>query len=374
MDFLPAYDSYIHLLLPRWGGNPAEMYAFGVESLQTGRYDTWVPFQFLRSLLLISAELDGARSYWSEPAIYRKLQEMFDGYRTAKATPEDRAIMETARTVVAWYAREYLAAKYTLEEMTEKPVPRISVDYFNVPWEWVLGEIRARTGPLAEEVRKAEEAAEARRYAEALEIYEGTKPAAIADDPTAEFVRRRIVDVRLRRQFDEGKWVDLLPDEAMRGWRIISGKWSLETDGWFHAVAGGAGFEAVCLTDFGSRFEVEVEFDPASPAEKATWSAKLAVANEKGLQRYDVWRYYQVDSRHGEPVPFSVKVWDGFGIDTEKNFRPTVWETTLPQYSSASKFVMIASDKAYPQALLNFRNLRIRRLDTKLELPGETVH
>ncbi len=69
-------------------------------------------------------------------------------------------------------------------------------------------------------------------------------------------------------------------------------------------------------------------------------------------------------------MPFSIKVWDGSGIEEEKNLQPTAWETDLSEDATASKFIKIKSKDTYPRALLKFRNLRIRRLDVKPELPG----
>jgi hypothetical protein len=43
IDYAPAYDKYVYAMYPRWGGSHVDMYRFGIECLETLRFDTGVP-------------------------------------------------------------------------------------------------------------------------------------------------------------------------------------------------------------------------------------------------------------------------------------------------------------------------------------------
>lgn len=81
MDYMPAYDSYLWALRPRWGGSHDKMISFAEECLETGRFDTDVPWMYLTTIRDIGKEVSHNR--WK--AIFRtdkaekNLKILFDG-------------------------------------------------------------------------------------------------------------------------------------------------------------------------------------------------------------------------------------------------------------------------------------------------------
>ena len=81
IDYLPAYQTYFHFQLPRWGGSIALLNRAGVDCLKTGRFDTDAPWQYFVALRdYVTNDTDGDKSYWRKPETAKYLQMMFDGY------------------------------------------------------------------------------------------------------------------------------------------------------------------------------------------------------------------------------------------------------------------------------------------------------
>ncbi len=90
------------------------MYAFGLECLKTGRFDTDVPLMYARTLCDLTEELEGDTEYWRKPGVYEHLEAMSDGY--AKAQPERSPWFQSIHAATAYrcgkqdQARELLDA------------------------------------------------------------------------------------------------------------------------------------------------------------------------------------------------------------------------------------------------------------------------
>lgn len=49
-DFIPAYESVLFSLRPRWGGSHKQMLAFGDACVATGRFDTQIPYVYIEAM------------------------------------------------------------------------------------------------------------------------------------------------------------------------------------------------------------------------------------------------------------------------------------------------------------------------------------
>ncbi len=73
VDFQGAYNAFILALRPRWTGSHTEMLLFADECVQSDRFDTLVPSNYLKIVREIASEEPDREAIYKNPAIYRTL-------------------------------------------------------------------------------------------------------------------------------------------------------------------------------------------------------------------------------------------------------------------------------------------------------------
>ncbi len=143
-DYLYAYEDMLWALRPRWGGSHEEMLKFGIECLNSGRFDTRVPSKFLVSLYQIGSELDNWRAPYQWPGIYDLIRQYFTGLLDEPGNQDDYDANKSFYAVVAWAAGRYADAHRLMEELGPK-FDRQAYSYLNVKEEQVLNDINNHT-------------------------------------------------------------------------------------------------------------------------------------------------------------------------------------------------------------------------------------
>ena len=119
-DYLPAYRNLLWALRSRWGGSHGEMLKLGIECLNTKRFDTRVPSQFMVALFRIGEDLDNWRAPCQWLGIYDLIQQYFDGLLNE---PKNKDFSDENRSfyaVVAWAAGQYEDARRIRLELGDK--------------------------------------------------------------------------------------------------------------------------------------------------------------------------------------------------------------------------------------------------------------
>jgi hypothetical protein len=106
-DFRPAYSALVEALRPEHGGSALAMYRFGVECLDTGRFDTHIPIWFLNSLQCIQEEVRSPRTIWASAGVAERLNKVFDGYIAKNDPARSIQSWEAARCMTAWAGGRY---------------------------------------------------------------------------------------------------------------------------------------------------------------------------------------------------------------------------------------------------------------------------
>ena len=79
-DYAPAYHAYLWALRPRWCGSHEKMLAFGRECLATRRFDTSVPYYFLKAITDIDSEIgDKSHPLYHRPDVIADVVKYFEG-------------------------------------------------------------------------------------------------------------------------------------------------------------------------------------------------------------------------------------------------------------------------------------------------------
>lgn len=141
IDYATAYHYYEYALLPRWGGSTEQLYDFGVECLNTKRYDTFIPLQLLKILQDIQDESEQSRICWSTPEAVNHLAMMFDGYKKSdKLSKYDPYLLQSLRAATAWNCGLNDEAKQLCDALGNNLITELFNDLFHTPYE------TARTG------------------------------------------------------------------------------------------------------------------------------------------------------------------------------------------------------------------------------------
>lgn len=259
LDYMRAYSSMRWALRPRWGGSRRQMLAFARECLETKRFDTYVPYQMFETVKNIAEDFQGdVTAVLSLPGVTKDLIRMFDGYCQVESS-KNWALC--GKAALAWKQMRWREARKYLDQCTKidpKPFKGFGAD----PGQ-AMGEIRILTGDFGEEVQSANKLYDEGKYAEALAKYTGVADRENSGDKAVGcYLKNRIWRARSMDRLSKGEWADLLPDSALTGWRIRSGKWEVR-DGVLVGSAAGSGLLLYTNLPIGERFEIKarIEFE-----------------------------------------------------------------------------------------------------------------
>jgi hypothetical protein len=292
-DYEPAYVSYLSLLMPRWGGSPQKLLAFGTECAATGRFDTNVPFFLYRSQQYIRRDSDGSFEPWAQFHAYAALE---DAALKTAAAPEHRSRAAYCRTIAAAVAvrqNQYEEALKLIKELHGQ-LDMTAADEMGFRVEDLRGKVYAMTGASAKAVINAEICRErgaapeaARFYEESLEPYlvhaakppaattrpadpfalveidtnkdVAQSPAATPEVEAARYLRSLAVAMRWQTDFNSGKEVALTSRGDLAGWWLDYGRATADSNGDLIGRSDGSVLRIHCLADFGREWEMSLE-------------------------------------------------------------------------------------------------------------------
>ncbi len=159
VDFEPAYSSLLWFLRPRWGGSYEEMYQFGLECLNGGRFDTSVLMYYLVALHDITDDLEGKTTWWERPDVYQHAEELFDGYAKEKDRPLKITFYDTVHAAVAFRCGHYDVAKSLLDKLGDQVETATFAYHAGAIVDIVRKEVQAEQRPPAAATQGAAEAA-----------------------------------------------------------------------------------------------------------------------------------------------------------------------------------------------------------------------
>lgn len=109
-DHEPAHSNFLWTRRPEFGGSRAALYRFGVECLETRRFSSFVPGQWVRAVEYASSSLASWRHAWSPADVQRRYAQLC---ADALGAAPDFAVtrnLAAGRTVVAWAGGNYADA------------------------------------------------------------------------------------------------------------------------------------------------------------------------------------------------------------------------------------------------------------------------
>ncbi len=228
-DHSPAYSSYRWSIRPRWGGSIREVYEFGQECLQTGRFDTVVPQDYYAALQNI-ADDQGHYGFWTRPGVYEEFVTYYDGRKTETNSSNSPQWLESLKTAVAWRAGRYSDCVYLMKRLGEDLSPR-TFEYFD--GDRLLGpsEAYARVSVPQATFDEARTHWSKEKYRAAAETLGLTVDDMEINDPARPYLRHLTVWAQRLHQDNQDVWVDLLGQPDLAGWKNHGGVWSVDEQG-----------------------------------------------------------------------------------------------------------------------------------------------
>ena len=239
-DYLPAYDSMMDSLRPRWCGSHQAMLQFGRECLATKRFDTNVPLVLRSVLYEIQKELGQSESAWGWPGIYELFREMAEGYQTNPLYADngqpstEHTWIQSYLAAVAVESHRYDDARRVLEALGER-VERGPFLRMHQSHTYATGLVFALTGKTkdtATQIKKLldqneQDTLDPADIGPALTLIEQVRSKETDSRAIPFYDHARVILERLKKYHD-GEWCDLTFDSSMLGWYVLAPEWEVE--------------------------------------------------------------------------------------------------------------------------------------------------
>jgi hypothetical protein len=228
-DHPGAYSRYEWALRPRWRGSIEEMATFGEECLDTERFDTAVPRQYL-DLVTAIAEEEDTPELWQVPRVYANLKRLFEGYIAEPSQSADSGVQwKSQYAAFAWRTGHLETAARLVRELGPK-LDETTFAPFNVRVPVIRGQVMAAAGEQAARVRQAETLYDAGATDKAIEAFAALAEQ-LKDASVQAYLNDRLASLRMEQALAKGEWVKLAPPATLDGWTRLYGEWQIGADG-----------------------------------------------------------------------------------------------------------------------------------------------
>ena len=384
VDHQKTYDAMRWALRPRWGGSHEKMLEIGLEGVQSGRYDTSLPFQFVLAVVDVMNDRVGQ----NEPGdvigsaeIYKKLQEVLRTY--SERLPPERGSdwYRSWHAAIAFRAGKLEEARKLLDEC--ETIETGMYAQLGAPrGETAVSYVYANTGAGKREVDAAVRLMKTGRPEEArrqlLEIAASLPPG----DRSLLYIRDRAAVAGYLAEFASGKWATLTPGKGVVGWEPMRGQWATEpASGAVVGTADSKGLLLVCDPDFGQRYELVAEVEIPEARAGSTVLAGIMV-DFTSFNREDHGLWAGADEQ-GLSVKFAVSgdadehalaarrsvtlrltAWDGrFRAFTDDQPLGEKVQRTPPRGLPWPRVGIGSPKPTAPGAAVRVKSVKIRRLD-----------
>jgi len=258
LDYIPAYTTLLWSLMPRWGGSHQQLYALGRECLDTGRFDTEVPFVYFRAFNNIVTDIGSTYDYYKTPGVFEDLQTLADGYLAESTRQDDQNWFRSFKVAAAVRCGRWTEAKQFLDEVTGEPDVDAFARFALKPSDWI-GEIHARASEYADDVAEAEQLRADGKFGEAKATYEKLASRDGERKEVQTFFRGRMKGLEFDDLFARGDWATIPIDSQLNGWRVLGGKWTVDEKGRLVAEPQENGLRLIYEKNIGPRFELRGE-------------------------------------------------------------------------------------------------------------------
>jgi hypothetical protein len=263
IDYPPAWSIMRNGLRPRWYGSLEAMRVLGVTAVNTGRFDTTVPGQFLEIVREIEADQEGPRTgaIYGRADIWPDVQRVCEGYLANPRSPADADAWRSTYAVASYLAAQYRISRTQLEALHWHLTGAQSRGW-GADLSLMSQEVAAHTGAYADRVAEAESARNTGGLAQALESYNQILSERGIGPRVRQFARCRAASLELEKRLQAGEWVDFMPEPANdQNWVFALGGPTLVTTNSLEIGETPGGHLLYSRVRVGRNFEVKGRFE-----------------------------------------------------------------------------------------------------------------
>lgn len=379
-DFYSAYAFFLWSQRPRYGGSLDQMYAFAVECLDTGRFDTRIPEIFYDAMIKLYDETDDY-SYWRRPGVYESLARYYENKKHEPMGRSSDQWWDSMKAAAAWRVGRYEQAAQQMQAMGADFIPKTFSKFGGEP-VLAQSEVYVRLNPVtdqaADDVDRLWRQYRPRRAAELLDpVLAGLAP----NDPARVYLENKAAQSRWKHRRQQGVWADLLGRTDLGGWDVERGEWEMDEQGRLIGHSLSNGLAAVCRLKFGYRYELKgsVELLDAPEPKQANVGILMAYQvsgsrayhrdvllfpNQQSVLAARSFNYAktQYPADLNSKNTFHLQVWDRH-VRLAVNDQLVIDHRVMPRSLSRTIYRFALGGKYHePGATIRFNELKIRRL------------
>lgn len=380
-DYMPAYSKYVWGLYPRWHGDRASLMRLADECRNSKRYDTPVPFEYVRILLAVRQECDeGSVQAWSTPEVFDSAHEVFEKSLAPGGVFAGSGEYRSMEAAFCALAEKWPQAKQALDAVGGPLDPAGTAMVKLSPLE-TRGLILVHAGGGSDLLAKGKSAVESAKYADAADAFNALLNQ--QQDPDARaYVRGQLLAARWQADFYAGKTVSLAPDAQLGGFEAVVGRWSSTGDGAITGIGDRRQYlQMLSRADFGDSWEFTAEVQFA--ADQTDWNAAGIILGQRDRTNF---MGLTLSPRHNQLEIRRSPGSDARKIDVDLKHQPSVlkvrrfggnvsvfvngkmlYDGTLPEDEPGDRFrVGLGGWPFDAENVVTFRNLTIRQFNEGL--------
>lgn len=266
-DYTPVYHAYRTAIRSGRGDIPQQLKAFSQECLDTKRFDTRVPAEFLCDLKEQTwDDRQGDPILFAKPENYSRLIALLDSYRAVLPQPRGVAYVDGLAAGVSCLAGNYndaapRFARLHTDEPLKEPFQSFNVLHLNIPRE----RTKAAAYAASAQTQAADAAALNHKYDDAITQLGGVLSKLSATDSGVPYIKSRLVEIAVQQKLAAGDTADIQPSKDLTGWIPFDGKWSVDKTGALVNTEPGSIF---FMGDVGPRFTFSCHMERAGASDE----------------------------------------------------------------------------------------------------------
>jgi hypothetical protein len=390
-DFPMAYGIFANGISPRWYGSDQDLLNFGYQCLETKRFDTDVPNQYIRTVVNLgySTTPENHYTYFVDPDVYTNCKRTFEGYLAAEVQKDAKPYYHSQYAIVAYHAGAYEDSLRNLKAVDFKLNPRALRSWKN-DFSGIADEVSAFTGDAQNQIYDAEKFFQKRESQNAMKHYEEALEIE-KDERAIRYIRNRLGLLRFEQELDKGDWVKFIPSQDLKGWSVDRGKWSVLANDVLQVQSGFRGSMIKSLGRVGSNFEIHGEIELVSSSNGAYEAGVVFGYPAEGKKE---WMSFRIEnhSEKGNLVSLSQGFYVPFKegkaqLSLRNRFFLQVWNEKITAYVNGKllfkneipprEFYRMTDDCLvglggyfdHNETTIRYHNLRLRKLTGPPEEP-----
>ena len=204
------------------------LYAFGLECLKTGRYDSGVPNNFLLAL----DDIERVTASWDflrRPGVYQDARVFFDG--AVKDGERERSVfLASLEFSIAYQAGQFADAAKALDRVQGR-VDRYLLEQRGIDPVAAIVRSGLLGSRLQDRIVAAQKLLDEGKRTEAAAACGNLLAGMDKHDTARPYLRNLVVRIDIETKFASGGWVNIQPEADLAGWQIAGGEWSVDDQG-----------------------------------------------------------------------------------------------------------------------------------------------